>query len=70
MRSIKTGISAFLLLTFLSVSAFAATFTVTKIEDTNDGTCDADCSLREAVAAANAAGSDDVIEFSSLFDTQ
>lgn len=70
MRSITTGLSAFLLLTFLGVAAFADTFTVTKIEDTNDGTCDADCSLREAVAAANAAGSDDVIEFSSLFDTQ
>lgn len=69
MRSIKTGLSAFLLLTFLSVSAFAATFTVTKIADTNDGTCDADCSLREAIAAANAAGTDDVIVFSSLFDT-
>lgn len=69
MRSIKTGLSAFLLLTFLSVSAFAATFTVTKIADTNDGTCDADCSLREAVAAANAAAGDDIIVFSSLFDT-
>lgn len=69
MRSIKTGLSAFLLLTFLSFSAFAATFTVTKAADTNDGTCDADCSLREAVAAANAAGSDDSIVFSSLFDS-
>lgn len=69
MRSIKTGISAFLLFTFLSVSAFAATFTVTKTADTNDGICDADCSLREAVAAANAAGSDDSIVFSSLFDS-
>ncbi|MBX3267890.1 MAG: CSLREA domain-containing protein [Acidobacteria bacterium] len=70
MRSIKTGLSAFLLLAFLSVSAFAATFTVTKTADTNDGTCDADCSLREAIAAANAASGDDIIEFSSLFDSQ
>lgn len=30
----------------------AATFTVTKTNDTNDGVCDADCSLREAAAAA------------------
>ncbi len=30
------------------------TFTVTKTEDTNDGVCDADCSLREAVGAVNA----------------
>jgi CSLREA domain-containing protein len=32
-----------------------AQFTVSKTADTNDGTCDADCSLREAVIAANAA---------------
>ena len=31
----------------------AATLTVTKIADTNDGACDADCSLREAIATAN-----------------
>jgi len=35
---------------------FAATMTVTKTSDTNDGVCNADCSLREAVAAANAVG--------------
>lgn len=39
--------------------AHAATFTVTKTADTNDGTCDADCSLREAISAANAAGTND-----------
>jgi CSLREA domain-containing protein len=32
--------------------AAAATFTVTKTADTNDGVCDADCSLREAVQVA------------------
>jgi fibronectin-binding autotransporter adhesin len=31
----------------------ADTFTVTIFSDTNDGNCDADCSLREAVMAAN-----------------
>ncbi len=31
----------------------ARTLTVTKTADTNDGVCDSDCSLREAVAAAN-----------------
>lgn len=42
--------------------ASAATFTVTKTTDTNDGTCDADCSLREAVVAANAlAGADTIV---------
>ena len=47
----------------LAAGINAATFTVTKTADTNDGVCDADCSLREAIAAANAATSDDVIEF-------
>ena len=37
----------------LSVAA-AATYSVTKTADASDGTCDADCSLREAVSAANA----------------
>ena len=32
----------------------AQIFTVTKTADTNDGNCNADCSLREAVTAANA----------------
>ncbi|HEX8738370.1 MAG TPA: choice-of-anchor Q domain-containing protein, partial [Pyrinomonadaceae bacterium] len=38
-------------------------FTVTKTADTADGACDADCSLREAINAANASESDDTIEF-------
>jgi len=45
-------------------------FTVTKTADTNDSVCDSDCTLREAIAAAAAAaGNDDLIRFSSLFDT-
>jgi CSLREA domain-containing protein len=41
-------------------------WTVTTAADTNDGLCDADCSLREAIAGA-APG--DAIRFSSLFDS-
>ncbi|OGG52876.1 hypothetical protein A2851_04280 [Candidatus Kaiserbacteria bacterium RIFCSPHIGHO2_01_FULL_53_29] len=41
--------------------ALAATFTVTKVADTNDGACDADCSLREAIGAANVLPGADVI---------
>jgi CSLREA domain-containing protein len=50
---------------FLAVatSAKATTYTVTKTADTNDGTCNADCSLREAVAAANGNSGNDTIEF-------
>ena len=42
--------------------ASAATFTVTKTADTNDGSCNADCSLREAIIAANAAGGTNTID--------
>jgi uncharacterized repeat protein (TIGR01451 family)/CSLREA domain-containing protein len=42
---------------FAPASAHAAVFNVTKTADTADGTCDADCSLREAVIAANAPSS-------------
>jgi len=52
---------AFLCLLVLSGGANAATFTVTKTADTADGTCDADCSLREAVIAANASAGADTI---------
>jgi CSLREA domain-containing protein len=46
----------------LNVSpAQAATFNVNKTADTADGTCDADCSLREAILAANAAAGADTI---------
>jgi len=51
------------LLTWVALpqAAWAATFTVTKPADTNDGACNADCSLREAIIAANAAPGADVI---------
>jgi CSLREA domain-containing protein len=42
-----------------------AIFPVTKTADTNDGTCDADCSLREAVGAANSAAGADSITFAA-----
>jgi CSLREA domain-containing protein len=44
-------------------SAASATYTVTKTADTLDGTCDADCSFREAVVAANANAGFDEIDF-------
>jgi CSLREA domain-containing protein len=40
-------------------------FTVTKTADSDDHTCDSDCSLREAIEAA---GAGDLIRFSPLFD--
>lgn len=43
-----------------------STWTVTKTADTNDGVCDADCSLREAIAVSI---SGDTINFSPLFNS-
>jgi CSLREA domain-containing protein len=56
---------ALVLLAWLALPAApasAATFTVTKTTDTNDGACNSDCSLREAIVAANAAGGADTVE--------
>ena len=66
MKTCYCTIVIFLLILILSAAADtnAATLTVTKIEDTADGVCDGDCSLREAIAAA---ASGDSIKFSSLF---
>ena len=41
----------------------AETFVVTSLLDITDGTCDADCTFREALIAANADPGDDVITF-------
>jgi CSLREA domain-containing protein len=69
MTSIVRSIFITFGLCLLASFATAAPFTVNKTADTNDGTCDADCSLREAVAAANGAAGADTIDFSSLFNT-
>ena len=61
MRSITFRAFGGALLALSAAHANAATFTVTKTADTNDGTCNADCSLREAVRAANAAAGADTI---------
>ena len=45
----------------LSLPAQAAILTVTKLADTNDGVCNADCSLREAIAAASAVNTDTIV---------
>ena len=52
-RFVATLCVAFLLLCSAQAGS-AAVYTVTKIADTNDGVCDVDCSLREAVAVSNA----------------
>src|SRR6185436_10476940 len=50
------------LLVLSSARAFATDFIVTKTADTADGSCNADCSLREAIIAANTnPGADNVL---------
>ncbi len=56
-------LAAIVTCTIAAQPASAVTFVVTKTADTNDGTCDADCSLREAIVAANASMGADEIDF-------
>lgn len=58
---IRAAMFAAQVLLFSVVGASAATFTVTKTADTADGVCNADCSLREAISAANATPGGDTI---------
>lgn len=51
----------------LAQAVSAATYTVSKIADTSDGMCNADCSLREAIVAANATTDNDTIYFALPF---
>ena len=58
--------TGFVFVILLTTTVFSATFTVTKTTDSNDGMCDADCSLREAVTAANNAAGDDIVNFDGM----
>ncbi len=63
-RSLRRTLEAAFVLLALAAStsaASAAVYLPTKTADTADGACNADCSLREAVLAANAKPGDDVI---------
>src|SRR6186713_2210958 len=62
-RSVRALFAASTMLLLMVCAASAATFTVTKTADTNDNVCDADCSLREAIVAANASTVADIINF-------
>ena len=70
-RTIKLFSLVFLLVFIFSSwdvkPARAATLIVTNTADTNDGVCDADCSLREAIVAA---ASNDTIVFASALSGQ
>jgi CSLREA domain-containing protein len=63
LRRISKAVSCFVFMLLVATCLYGATFTVTKIADTNDGICDSDCSLREAVSSANNSATNDTIEF-------
>ncbi|MDQ2911400.1 MAG: CSLREA domain-containing protein [Actinomycetota bacterium] len=59
----RTGVALAATVALAAVAnAHAATFTVTRLDDPAPGACDSDCSLREAVRAANAGSGGDTIE--------
>jgi Carboxypeptidase regulatory-like domain len=61
---------AFFICVFTAGQANAATFTINQTGDAGDGTCDATCTLRDAIANANTlAGADTIVFASPLFDT-
>jgi len=66
-KALIVSIFSFALLLSGGLSVLAATRTVTKTADTNDGTCDSDCSLREAIAVA--ASGDTIVFGSPVFDS-
>jgi CSLREA domain-containing protein/uncharacterized protein (TIGR03382 family) len=55
------GIVACIAVLGVASPASAATFVVTRFDDGNDGMCDADCTLREAVIAANTSPGADTV---------
>jgi CSLREA domain-containing protein len=59
--SVRRLIPALLLALTLPAALRAAVYVPTKTADTNDGVCDTDCSLREAIAAANRHAGENVV---------
>jgi CSLREA domain-containing protein len=59
--SVSRLASMLLLALALPAAVQAAVYTPTKGTDTNDGACDADCSLREAIVAANQHPGEDAV---------
>ncbi len=59
----RTGVALVLAVAFAAAAnAQAATYVVTRADDPAPGACDSDCSLREAVMAANAGPGGDTID--------
>lgn len=61
LENVRRAAIALLALAIAAAPASAAVFLPTKTADTADGACNADCSLREAILAANASDGPDFI---------
>ncbi len=53
----------------MEITRFVTQLAVTKVADTNDGVCDADCSLREAIAAASTGLGQQIVFATPFFDS-
>jgi CSLREA domain-containing protein len=65
-RGLLGAAVAVLVLLLAPAAAGAATYTVTTTSDIGDGVCDATCTLREAITAANADAATDTIAFALI----
>ncbi len=63
---LKPGLFA---LALIAPPAMSATFTVNSTADPGDGTCDASCSLRDAIIASNGAAGSDIIDLTGVSGT-
>jgi CSLREA domain-containing protein len=67
MLILRSTLRTLIIVLCVAFSISAAEYTVTNDTDINDGTCDSNCSLREAVNAANATPDDDIIVFDPAY---
>lgn len=70
MKKTHTLVALLFAIFLFSITANAATYTVTKTADTDDGVCDADCSFREAINADNNWDQTNTVVFASSLSGQ
>jgi CSLREA domain-containing protein len=66
MQTIRLRCSAAIFFLIFASSAHAATYAVNSTADPGDGVCDASCTLRDAIIAANTNAGPDTIDFSRI----
>ncbi len=66
MQTFRLRCSAAILFLIFASSTHAATYAVNSTADPGDGVCDASCTLRDAIIAANTGLGQDTIDFSGV----